>query len=124
MTLLVRLKAEFKSGYQITTVNCSTSVYDTFFIIRSERRSMNNLTITTDIDESAQTSSFQNATLSSNIPGIAVSIAVYPKYPEALSSQQDVKSYLERHLAAICHDDWEVQVQIGRDVDAESACED
>lgn len=80
-----------------------------------------NLTINTGVDESEQISSHQNATLSSNLEGFAVSIAVYPRYPNTLTSQESIKQYLFEALSPIRYDNWTIQVQIGLDTDAEEA---
>lgn len=72
--------------------------------------------ISTQVDESEQMSSFQNATLYSTIEGLAMSIAVYPQYPQSINTQDQVKEYLYKHLSPICHSGWNVEVQIGCDV--------
>lgn len=77
------------------------------------------MSIKTGMNESEQTSNFQNATLHSATDDIAVSIAVYPSFPEKIKSEEDVKIYMQNVLASLCRDGWQVEVQIGLNTDNE-----
>lgn len=77
------------------------------------------LTIKTNINESEQESSLMNATLHSATSNIACSIEITPQYPNNLTSQDDVKSYLLDAFKPLSDTGWTINAQIGLDRDSE-----
>lgn len=78
------------------------------------------LNIKTKMCETEQMSGFQNATLSGTQNGVAVSIAIYPNYPDVIRSQDEVKGYLAAKLSPLVLEGWSVEVAIGDDLEIEN----
>lgn len=81
------------------------------------------MNIKTSIPESEQESSFMNATLHSVTERIACSLAITPKYPDHVKTEQQASVYLESSLQVLKSLGWGVDVQIGPSADYEGVRE-
>lgn len=75
--------------------------------------------IVTDIPESDQIDSFQNATLHQAGCEFACSISITPDYPTNLKTQGDIAAHLKSHLQHLANLGWQFEIQIGLDCDSE-----
>ena len=71
--------------------------------------------VTTDVTGADQESSFQNACLSTNFKGHAISIAISPHLPDECLNQYDACKHLIQVLTPLSEIGWDIEVQIGPD---------
>lgn len=65
--------------------------------------------------ESEMSSSYMNATLSSvnSNDELAINVAVTPKFPDNIKTQDEIKAYIEDKLKGLSDLGWGIHVQIG-----------
>jgi len=91
-----------------------TSETETKNTIRNNSAS-GNFILNAGITGDDQEGSFQNACLSTNLEGYAVSIAISPHFPDECLNQDDASKHLIQALTPLCEIGWDVEVQIGPD---------
>lgn len=73
----------------------------------------NGIRVELDVSEEVQIDTFQNATFQSVNDKIACSIAVFPRFPNYLSNQEEVADFLKKEFLLLMRAGWKFEIQIG-----------
>lgn len=70
---------------------------------------------TLNVPESEMSENHMNATLSgvNSNDQLAINVAVAPKFPDHIKTQDEIKAYVEGKLKALSSLGWEISIQIG-----------
>jgi hypothetical protein len=70
--------------------------------------------VSLDMDESTQVDSFQNSSFHRVTSDVVCSLAITPKYPSHVKTEEDAAKYLIEQLSALSRLGWVVEAQIGK----------